>query len=389
MSDGLTNAALAILSLVVEQPRHGYELEAVIKARGMREWTDVGFSSIYYLLKKLQAQGLVETRPSAKSGGRGPGRKVFAASEAGRRACREAVLRALSVPDPPRSSLQLGLANLPLLGGDEVRAALGDRRAALDAASARLKGVRASQAPLPSFVDAMFDHSLALIEAEQAWLERFMTTGATMSEATPEKIDFRKVLKPLYAPPKGEWTEIEVPERRFLMVDGEGVPAVAQAYHEAVEALYALSYKLKFHSKTQLGRDYTVPPLEGLWWAEDMSTFVTRDKAAWQWTLMIPVPDWLGAADIQAMREVVKKKKDPAALALVRFEAFTEGRCLQRLHVGSYDDETEPLRQLHEEVMPARGLTFNGKHHEIYLSDPRRVAPEKLRTVLRQPVRPV
>jgi hypothetical protein len=201
------------------------------------------------------------------------------------------------------------------------------------------------------------------------------------------KIDFKKSMRVLYAPPRGEWELVEVPPRRFLMVDGRGDPNTAPAYADAVEALYALSYGLKFHSKKALDRDYVVPPLEGLWWAEDMEDFAGRKKSEWEWTMMIPQPDWIEATDVAEIRESVRRKKNPAALERVRFEPYDEGTCLQRLHVGSYDDEAPVLLELHQQVLPERGLVPAGKHHEIYLGDPRRVDASRLRTVLRQPVR--
>jgi DNA-binding PadR family transcriptional regulator len=167
----MTNAELAILSLVAEQPRHGYEIEQVIEERGMREWTEIGFSSIYYLLKKLERKGLIEGRLQEAT--RGPARKVYGATPAGEEARRAGVLDALSIPHRPYPPLQLGLANLPAIPPAEAVAALHQYR---DALADRLGHVRArweSQCPLPYFVDAMFDHSVTTIEAEMAWIEEF------------------------------------------------------------------------------------------------------------------------------------------------------------------------------------------------------------------------
>lgn len=203
-----------------------------------------------------------------------------------------------------------------------------------------------------------------------------------------EKVDFKKTLKHLYQPGKKDFELVEVPGMQFLMVDGEGNPGTALAYEEALAALYGVAYKLKFISKKQLERDYVVPPLEGLWWAEDMDAFVAGNKDAWLWTMMIMTPDWI-TGDIyqQALDVVSSGKEPPVALSKLRLENFHEGLSAQILHIGSYDDEAPTLARLHHEWMPENGLIFNGKHHEIYLSDPRRVAPEKLKTVLRQPVR--
>lgn len=205
-----------------------------------------------------------------------------------------------------------------------------------------------------------------------------------------EKVDFKKTLKNFYRPGKKDFVLVEVPEMQYLMLDGAGNPGTAPAYQDALAALYAVAYKIKFISKKQLEKDYVVPPLEGLWWAEDMETFVTREKDAWLWTMMIMTPDWITAEIYQQALEVVANGKEPpAVLDKLRLESYTEGLSAQILHIGPYDDEAPTLARLHHEWMPENGLTFNGKHHEIYLSDPRRVAPEKLKTVLRQPVRKV
>jgi hypothetical protein len=200
------------------------------------------------------------------------------------------------------------------------------------------------------------------------------------------KIDFKKTLKHLYNPPK-KFVVVDVPEMQFLMVDGHGDPNTAQAYREAVEALYAVAYKIKFLSKKALERDYTVPPLEGLWWAEEMESFITRDKSQWDWTMMIMTPEWIGQEIFADAVAQARKAKNPAALDKVRLERYHEGLSAQIMHVGSYDDEGPVLSRMHGEFMPENGYCENGKHHEIYLSDPRRVAPKKLKTVLRQPVK--
>lgn len=201
------------------------------------------------------------------------------------------------------------------------------------------------------------------------------------------KIDFKKELKHLYNPTARAFSVVEVPAMQFLMVDGHGDPNVSAAYAEAVAALYAVAYKLKFASKQAMGRDYGVLPLEGLWWAADMDSFTAaRDKSAWDWTMMIMQPDWITPAMFAEACAVVQKQKGLPALDQLRLETYAEGLAVQIMHVGSYEDEAPVLQRLHHEFMPANGYAFNGKHHEIYLSDPRRVAPEKLKTVLRQPV---
>ena len=200
------------------------------------------------------------------------------------------------------------------------------------------------------------------------------------------KIDFKKTLKHLYNPPR-RFVTVDVPEMQFVMVDGHGDPNTTQDYKDAVEALYAVAYKIKFMSKKGLEKDYTVPPLEGLWWAEDMETFITRDKSQWDWTMMIMTPDWISAEIFADAVGQVRKAKDPAAINKVRLERYHEGLSVQIMHIGSYDDEGPVLSQMHSEFIPNNGYVEKGKHHEIYLSDPRRVAPEKLKTVLRQPIK--
>lgn len=200
------------------------------------------------------------------------------------------------------------------------------------------------------------------------------------------KIDFKKTMKEFYNPPK-KFGVVDLPEMLFLMIDGHGDPNTAQEYQDALEALYAVAYKMKFISKKTLEKDYVVPLLEGLWWAEDMDTFITRDKSAWDWTMMIMVPDWITAEIFNDALEQVRKKKNPTSLDKVRLESYHEGLSVQIMHIGSYDDEGPVLAQIHNKFIPENGYVENGKHHEIYLSDPRRVASEKLKTVLRQPVR--
>ena len=199
------------------------------------------------------------------------------------------------------------------------------------------------------------------------------------------KNDIKIERKDLYAPAR-EFVLVDVPPLQFLMIDGSGNPNAAQGYKDAIEALYAVSYALKFASK-KLGRDYVVRPLEGLWWADDMKAFRTGDKDSWRWTMMIGQPDWIDHAKVAQAIAIQREKKPSSALDLLRLETLDEGRSVQILHVGSYDDEAPVLRRLHEEYLPQNGFAPHAKHHEIYLSDARRTAPAKLKTILRQPVR--
>jgi hypothetical protein len=200
------------------------------------------------------------------------------------------------------------------------------------------------------------------------------------------KTDFKKELAS-YSARRGTFSLVTVPRMQFLMIDGHGDPNTAPAYQEALTSLYPLAYALKFLSKNELGRDYAVMPLEGLWWADDMDAFThRRDKAQWDWTLMLMTPDWLTPEHVEAARATVARKGAAPALGAVRLAALDEGLCVQTLHVGSYDDEAPVLEAMHHTFIPANGLRMTGKHHEIYLSDPRRTSPERLRTLLRQPV---
>jgi len=200
-----------------------------------------------------------------------------------------------------------------------------------------------------------------------------------------DKYDVRKQFKELYAPRARDFELVTVPPLNYLMLDGQGNPGTAPAYTAALEALYSVSYAVKFASK-HAGRDYAVGPLEGLWTADDPDAFTRGDKDSWKWTMMIPQPDWVGAAEVQDGIAKTAAKKAPA-LDLLRLETLDEGLSLQILHIGSYAAEAPTLQRLHAEFMPANGFGFAGPHHEIYLSDARRVAPDKLRTILRQPVR--
>lgn len=201
------------------------------------------------------------------------------------------------------------------------------------------------------------------------------------------KIDFKRTLD-CYQATRGEFRIIEVPEMQYLMIDGQGDPNESPAFGEALSALYPIAYKLKFASKRELARDYVIPPLEALWWANDMDSFtVARDKAQWLWTMMLMVPDWIDREAFSIAVEQAGAKKKPARLDDVRLETLSEGQCVQTLHLGSFDDEGPVLEHMHDQFIPENGLGFFGRHHEIYFSDFRRVAPDKLRTLLRQPVR--
>lgn len=200
-----------------------------------------------------------------------------------------------------------------------------------------------------------------------------------------DKVDLKTERRDLYSPPRGRFVEVDVPPMTFLADDGHGDPNTGDAYRHAVEALFAVSYAAKSLSKRELGRDHVVLPLEGLWSATDWTAFERRVKQDWSWTMLIRQPEWVDAALLDRARDGVRARGLPA-LPLVRTLALAEGRCVQTLHVGSYDDEAPLLRSLHRDHLPERGLVPTGPHHEIYLNDPRRTDPAKLKVVLRQPV---
>lgn len=178
---------------------------------------------------------------------------------------------------------------------------------------------------------------------------------------------------------------VDVPRFSFLMVDGHGDPNTSTRFQEAVQALYASSYALKFAFKRAGGADYRVAPLEGVWWAKDMTSFAAGDKSDYRWTLMIRQPEDVAADMVEGVAaEVVKKKQLPIVQEL-RLEPFAEGQAAQVLHVGPYAAEGPTIERLHT-FIAEQGLVPRGKHHEIYLGDPRRAAPERLKTIIRQPV---
>ena len=200
-----------------------------------------------------------------------------------------------------------------------------------------------------------------------------------------EKFDYKKILKHLYNPSSKKVEEVDVPEMNYLMIDGDGGPD-SSAFKDAIETLYPLSYSLKFMAKKgDLAIDYGVMPLEGLWWSNDMSSFVTGNKEKWQWTLMIMQPDIITAKMVNKAIEEVKRKKNPIALPLVRFEPFREGKSAQTMHIGPFSEEGPTVERIHSFIEVAGSKRIK-KHHEIYLSDIRRAAPNKWKTIIRQPM---
>jgi hypothetical protein len=199
------------------------------------------------------------------------------------------------------------------------------------------------------------------------------------------KLDYKRELRELYTAGASP-TMVDVPDLAFLMIDGHGDPNTSPEYVHAIEALYTISYSAKFAVKRAPdGVDFAVMPLEGLWWTEDMSTFAATPKSQWSWTAMIMQPDPVTAAVFDKARATAKEKKPVEAIERVRFERFAEGPAAQVMHVGPYAEEGPTIERLHA-FIAEQGYERAGKHHEIYLGDPRRSAPEKLKTIVRQPI---
>lgn len=200
-----------------------------------------------------------------------------------------------------------------------------------------------------------------------------------------DKIDFRKELTHLYDPSVKEVSVVDVPAMNFMLIDGEGAPTSPQ-YSDAIEALFGISYSLKFMVKKSSGIDFSVMPLEGLWWVDDMTKFSSERKDEWKWTAMIMQPKYVTADHVKVAVEQIKKKKDLRALPKVRFENFKEGLAAQIMYVGPFSAEGATIAKIHAYIQNS-GHTLSGKHHEIYLNNPVTTAPEKLKTILRQPMK--
>ncbi len=199
------------------------------------------------------------------------------------------------------------------------------------------------------------------------------------------KLDFKKEYKYLYLPSKKEFTVVDVPPMKYLMIDGHGNPNNDPVYAETLQTLYNLAYTLKFALKPK-GIEYSVAPLEGLWWMPDMSEFSVANKDRWDWTMMIMQPDQVTSALFTQACADVTRKKDLPLVGKARLETYAEGISVQILYFGAYADEGPTIARMHAFIRD-NGYETNGKHHEVYIGDPRRTAPEKLRTVIRQPIR--
>ncbi len=202
---------------------------------------------------------------------------------------------------------------------------------------------------------------------------------------TTPKVDLKKERAALYTATKKP-ALVQVPEASFLMVHGQGDPYASDAYPNAIQALYSLSYTMKFGRKADSDvPDWTVMPLESLWWTEGSDILTTADRSNWSWTAMILQPSFITAVMVAEAAAVRRKRGDMPALDAAKLERFDEGLCAQVLHVGPYAEETATIEQLAEWIR-AQGYAPRGRHHEIYLNDPNRTKPERLRTIIRQPV---
>ena len=202
-----------------------------------------------------------------------------------------------------------------------------------------------------------------------------------------DKLDYKKEYRQLYAAKSDQPQLVEVPTLTYLMINGKGDPNTSQEYTDAIQTLYPAAYTIKFMCKKELDKDFSVMPLEGLWWTEDMSQFSTENKSNWQWTAMIMLPGFVTPELYERAMQQLADKKKPASLDKLRLQSYTEGRAAQVLYIGPYSDEGPAIQQLHDFIKQSGGsLDENNKHHhEIYLSDPRRADPSKLKTIIRQP----
>ena len=200
-----------------------------------------------------------------------------------------------------------------------------------------------------------------------------------------EKTDVKKQFKELYRPGTKEFVLVDVPEMQILMIDGEGSPD-SQGYSRSIQWLYSVVYPIKFIAKKAVAKDFVAPPLEALWWADDMDSYLNGDKDLWKWRAFMVVPDWVDGAMFDEAVEKASTKLGDVPQSL-RLASFDEGLCVQIMHIGPYSEEAPTIARMHNEFLPANDLVRTGLHHEIYISDPRKSAPEKLKTVLRQPVR--
>lgn len=202
-----------------------------------------------------------------------------------------------------------------------------------------------------------------------------------------DKIDYKKQLKSFYQAKISKPVVIQVPKMNFIMIDGKGDPNTSQEYIDAIQTLYPVAYTIKFTCKNKYGKDFGVMPLEGLWWSDNMEDFINGNKKNWQWTAMIMQPELVTEDIFNEAVLQVKEKKNPKAIDKIRLATYDEGRAAQVMYIGPYSDEGSTILDLHKFIKDQGGeLNENNKHHhEIYLGDPRRTDPSKLKTIIRQP----
>ena len=202
-----------------------------------------------------------------------------------------------------------------------------------------------------------------------------------------DKIDFKKQLSDLYGAKVGKPVTINVPKMNYIMIDGHGDPNASQEYIDAIQTLYPVAYTIKFMCKKEIDTDFGVMPLEGLWWTEKMDDFKVDDKSNWLWTAMIMQPDVVTQEMFERAVKQVTEKKNLASIDKIRFESYDEGRSAQVMYVGPYSGEGTTIMKLHEFIKQQGGKIddANKHHHKIYLGDPRRTDPSKLKTIIRQP----
>ena len=200
---------------------------------------------------------------------------------------------------------------------------------------------------------------------------------------TQEKIDLYKLHKDEYAAPKKP-VLVELQPASYLAISGQGAPG-SEVFTLAIGALYGMAFTIKMTRKFAGDQDYTVCKLEGQWWSEAAPCFTQLPQEQWQWVLLIRTPDFITHKDLDAAVSVLLRRGKGAEVNRVQLERLDEGKCVQMLHIGPYDQEGRTVA-LMQAFAEKQQLRFHGRHHEIYLSDPRRVAPEKLKTILRHPV---
>jgi DNA-binding PadR family transcriptional regulator len=373
----MTNAELAVLSLVVERPRHGYDIERLIVQRGMRGWTDIGFSSIYYLLGKLEKAGLVEARAAepvpgvAEAGAgsaaavgadaagsgraaRGPARKVYAPTPAGFSAWQEASLEALSVP-AMSSPFSLGLSNIVGLPAGDVLDALREYRAQMDERLAGMRAKRDSQEPLEWFVAELFDYSDAMMEAEIGWVEGLL--GRLEKRGEVAAMPKLKVNVPVI---------VEKPDATMAVVHTVGDPT--DVGQKAFPAIYGAAYGLKFALKKSGGPEFKVTAPRARWFGGPDWALQPRSEWKAAWAIEIP----------EGTAEVVQK--DPETPVVI--ERWEYGTVAEVLHIGTYADETPTIELLHA-FIAEQGYEIVGPHEEEYQSRPDAKNPK---TVIRYQV---